>query len=102
MIDAASALVLAPVDVATALELLEEVVGPVAPRGSTEGQILTGHKVAGVRGDDVEETGFGFRVAKSLQSGDMVVSDFHRLNISAVSSRWSRTRRKRSASPRGT
>ena len=71
MIDAASALVLAPVDVATALELLEEVVGPVAPRGSTEGQILTGHKVAGVRGDNIEETGFGLRAAESLQTGDM-------------------------------
>jgi hypothetical protein len=78
MIDAASALILAPVDVALALQLLEEVVGAVAPRGSTEGQILTRHKVAGVRGDNVEETGFGFRVAESLQSGDVVVSDFHR------------------------
>ena len=55
---------------------LEEVVGPVAPRGSTEGQILTRHKIPGVRGDNVEEAGFGFRVAESLQSGDMLVSDF--------------------------
>ena len=51
MIDAASTLTLAPVNVALALLLLEEVIGPVAPRGSTEGQILTRHKVAGVRGD---------------------------------------------------
>ena len=71
-------MILAPVNVALALQLLEEVVGPVAPRGSTEGQILTRHKVAGVRGDNVEETGFGFGVAKSLQGGDLVVSDFHR------------------------
>jgi hypothetical protein len=63
MIDAASALILAPVDVALALQLLEEVVGAVAPRGSTEGQILTRHS-----GDDVEETGFGFRVAKACKA----------------------------------
>jgi hypothetical protein len=36
-IDAASALILAPVDVTLALQL-EEVIGPVAPGGSTEGQ----------------------------------------------------------------
>ena len=71
MIDAASALILAPVDVATALQLLEEVVGPVAPRGSADGQKLTRNKVAGVRGDNIEETGFGLRVAESLQTGDM-------------------------------
>jgi hypothetical protein len=51
MIDAASTLTLAPVNEKQESQGHEEVIGPVAPRGSTEGQILTRHKVAGVRGD---------------------------------------------------
>ena len=102
VMDTPHAGVLAPTGMAVAFELQAEFRASLAPLDAGKGEELVQGEVAGVRGDDVDEAGFGFRVAESLQSGDMAVSDSHRSKISAVSSGYSRMRPKRPGSSRRT
>src|ERR1700735_3828480 len=85
---------------APAFELLGELIRSIAPTGTCQVQELARNEVPGMRCDDIEETGFVLGVAEGFDGNDIVLCDLHRLRISAVSSRWSRTRRRRSASPR--
>src|SRR5579859_766195 len=100
MIDTASVLVFAPGCMAPAFELPRELIRSVAPTGTGQVQELARNEVPGMRCHNVEEAGSGLGVAEGFDGSDIVLFDLHRLRISAVSSRWSSTRRKRSASPR--
>src|SRR5271157_4692464 len=80
------------------VKFVPEGVGSVAPMGGGEGEELARHKVAGMRGYDIEKTGFHVGVAEGLESIDMGRGDVHSERIPAVISRSSRTRRKRDAS----
>src|SRR5579859_4934192 len=51
-------------------------------------------EVAGVRCHHIEKAGLGFGVAESGNSFDLFLRHFHSDKISAVNSRWSRTRRR--------
>jgi hypothetical protein len=73
MVDPTRTFILAPVDVPTAFQLFGKVIGPISPPRATEAEILTRHKVAGMRGDNVKEAGFDFGVTEGLQSGDMLL-----------------------------
>src|ERR1700730_1914213 len=86
MVDTAYAWVLAPGSMFAALDLLGKVRGSLAPLCTSEGNELAGDKVAGMGGDDVEETGFAFGVAEGLNGGDVLFWDLHSVRISAVSS----------------
>src|ERR1700730_14646794 len=100
VVDTAYAWVLAPGSMSAALNLLRKVRRSLAPLCASEGNELAGDKVAGVGGDDVEETGLAFRVAEGLNGGDVLFFDLHSVRISAVSSCCSSTRRRWSPSPR--
>src|SRR5579884_964755 len=101
MIDTTEIQVLAPRGVAVSFDLSDQVLGALPPTGSGERDELAGEEIAGVRGHNVEEARLVRGVAESLNGLDVLIGDFHRDRISAVSSRSSRMRRSRSASPRG-
>ena len=75
MVDTAYAWVLAPGSMSAALDLLGKVRGSFAPLCASEGNELAGDKVAGVGGDDIEETGFAFGVAEGLNGSDVLFCD---------------------------
>src|SRR2546425_8772 len=100
MIDAPSVLVFTPGCMAPACELLRELIRSVAPTGTGQVQELTRNEVPRMRCHNIEKTRFVLGIAETFDGSDVVLFDLHRLRISAVSSRWSSTRRKRSASLR--
>ena len=80
------------------VEFVPEGGGSVAPMGGGEGEELARHKVAGMRGHNVEKAGFCLGVSERLESIEMGRGNVHSVRIPAVISRSSRTRRKRDAS----
>src|SRR5882762_2734545 len=101
VVDAADIGVFPPSDMAAAFELFGEVLRPLAPLGAGESDELAGQEVAGMRGHNVEETSLLRRVAQVLDRLRVTLFDSHSERISAVSSWWSSTRRRRSPSPCG-
>ncbi len=76
MVDAAHILVLAPRYVASAFELVRELLRPLAPTRSGEGDELAWNEIAGMRGHNVQEPGFVLGVAKRLDCADMFAEIF--------------------------
>ena len=65
------------------VKLVPETSGALPPMGIGEGQELTCHEIAGMRGYDVEETGFCFGVAEGPECIDMDRGDVHGTMIRA-------------------
>src|SRR5271170_6178897 len=101
MIDTTGLVVFAPRGMAATLELSREMVRPLAPFGATGGEELAGYKVSGMHGHDIDKASLFECVAERDDCREVFGIDVHRERISAVSSCWSSTRRRRSASPRG-
>ena len=84
-----------------ALELGPESGGSFAPMGTGKFEELAGNEITGMRGHQIEKTGFLFAIAEGEESFEMGLRDVHRERISAVRSRSLRMRRSRGASSAG-
>ena len=86
MKDASDAKVLAPAGMYAALQFFTELGGALAPLDAGKREELARGKVTGMRCDNIEEAGFDLCIAEGLESGDILIPDFHKVKISAVSS----------------
>jgi hypothetical protein len=84
--------------VASLNEFIRESAGDASCLPGAKFHVLPLGKVPGVGSNNTEEASFLLGVAKVLDGFDVFFWDFHRLNISRVSSGSLRAARKRSAS----
>src|ERR1700735_194744 len=84
--------------VLTGLQFVPEQSRSFAPAGAGKAQELSGDKVPRMGSHEIEELGFGPRVAEGFERIDLRWRKIHREKMTAVISRSSRTRRRREKS----